>query len=493
MKKIKIFVAGSKELVAQRNAIKSVISDLNTEYEHRDINLKMFSYENYSDNQTAYNKFIVEDADMVIFILEGEIRSKTEEELLLASKEFNKSGRPEISIFVRKSDGDELSGTPQMNYVKGLLKGAVDKYYKNYSEKDDYQSLKDGVKQCIRSYVNDEKKRKRKNFKCVCKRLIMPMASLLLCLFALAAGYFYYEANKNESLLLIAGGGSAKNYVEANYLSDELKIEDYGKGSLVYVPMASKTAWPLLREEYLHSKDGTSRMFYPVCISAAELTMDDPVFNDVETDTWAGVVGVVGIWMGNDELTVYEVGDIGESYINKGKISKDNIAKLIKESNDKGIKIYATSNDSGTLAEYENLLDRDVCEMLLNNRIAFLPDMPYNDGDKAIYLGSGVYKPQVDLDGKEISVGKVFDGDKAIFKPTFIYFIVYTNKDHFILPPEIYSFLNWLSTSERLSPTSELNDFLCNKVREVDGNHYIKTKMNKKLYRVGDIKNKWEK
>lgn len=61
MKKIRIFIAGPKALEGERNALKALAHDLNTEYEDRSahIQVKIKSYENFKDNQQEYNKFIV--------------------------------------------------------------------------------------------------------------------------------------------------------------------------------------------------------------------------------------------------------------------------------------------------------------------------------------------------------------------------------------------------------------------------------------------------
>ncbi len=486
MKKIKIFVAGSKELEAQRNAIKSVISDLNTEYEHLDVSLKMYSYENYSDNQTAYNKFIVDESDMVLFILEGEIRSKTEEEFLIASKEFQKSGRPEISIFVNKSAGEDSGDTPQMNYVKGLLKGSVDKYYKNYTDKDDYKSLKDAVKQCIRSYINDEKKRKRNNFRKSCRRVLTPMASVLLCLFALAAGYFYYEANKNESLLLIAGGGSARNYIDKYYMEDGQKIENFDfDGNYIYLHMGSKDAWTLLREEFIYCrdefrKDASKKRYYPVCLSAAEIE-ETKICNSEEKSEFLKGGKIVGVKLGEDTLKVYATGDIAKiEDMSGGTIPSDRFQELIVsvdsnnkkvgEGNQRECVIYTTSGTSGTLASWKSIMGDH--SDLLDNRAHFSDIIgagQFNDKNTLI-LGSELYKPQIDnliRQGKASQAYVKINGG-ILVKPVYLYFIVYSDNGKYVLPQETFNFLEKVATANRGKggKYEELNTFLDKKVGE---------------------------
>ena len=57
MKNIKIFVAGSKELIQERNCIKILANDLNSVYNSLGIIVTIYSYEQFNDKQNEYHRF----------------------------------------------------------------------------------------------------------------------------------------------------------------------------------------------------------------------------------------------------------------------------------------------------------------------------------------------------------------------------------------------------------------------------------------------------
>ena len=79
MKTLSVFVAGAKNLQPLRLRLKAMANDLNNEYKRNgwDIAVNMVSYENFGDEQNIYNKFITEEADMILFLLEDRIGPKT--------------------------------------------------------------------------------------------------------------------------------------------------------------------------------------------------------------------------------------------------------------------------------------------------------------------------------------------------------------------------------------------------------------------------------
>ena len=72
-KKVSIFVAGSKQLSHERNALKALAQEMNTRYNERgvDVFIETKSYEDFKDTQEEYNKYISDTADMALFVLEG--------------------------------------------------------------------------------------------------------------------------------------------------------------------------------------------------------------------------------------------------------------------------------------------------------------------------------------------------------------------------------------------------------------------------------------
>ena len=101
MNVIKIFVAGAKNLRTQRLSMKALVNDLNTKYSNEGIpvTVNMLSYENFGERQSAYDNFIREKADMVIFIVDERLGEKTEAELRLTCETYKEKGRPEVLVF----------------------------------------------------------------------------------------------------------------------------------------------------------------------------------------------------------------------------------------------------------------------------------------------------------------------------------------------------------------------------------------------------------
>lgn len=135
MKTISIFVAGAKNLQHLRLRLKAMANDLNNEFKQKGVNMavNMLSYENFGDDQQTYNKFIAEEADMVIFLLEDRIGAKTEEEYRIAVKCHEQNGHPEHCVFLKEFD----HRTDDIAHIEELMSSTSNKYYVNYSNPED--------------------------------------------------------------------------------------------------------------------------------------------------------------------------------------------------------------------------------------------------------------------------------------------------------------------------------------------------------------------
>ena len=138
-KNISIFVAGSKALKEERNALKALAHDLNLEYDEKriGIHIKTKSYEDFRDDQTIYNNFIENNADIAIFILKDSIGIYTEKELIIAAKAYREKKIPEIIVFLNK-DREE---TPQVGKIQNLLKEHLGNHF-FFVEYNDNEDLK---------------------------------------------------------------------------------------------------------------------------------------------------------------------------------------------------------------------------------------------------------------------------------------------------------------------------------------------------------------
>lgn len=103
---IRCFMAGSISLEAERNAFRAVVSKADNKWET--YNIKSYDYQDFSRSyqqiahQEAYNEFIVDRTDFMVFVLTGKIGSKTKEELEVAAQSYDSSGHPQIFIYVQK-------------------------------------------------------------------------------------------------------------------------------------------------------------------------------------------------------------------------------------------------------------------------------------------------------------------------------------------------------------------------------------------------------
>ena len=132
---IKIFIAGAKNLRTQRLRMKALVNDLNTKYSNEGIHvaINMFSYENFEERQSAYDNFIKEKADMVIFIVDERIGEKTEGELRLACETYKEKGKPEVIVFLHSFS----EKTPEIEHTESVVNSISDKYYVDYNNTED--------------------------------------------------------------------------------------------------------------------------------------------------------------------------------------------------------------------------------------------------------------------------------------------------------------------------------------------------------------------
>ena len=107
-KQVKVFIAGSKVLDFERNAIRSELMKLSNSAHHQ-VDFHGYSFEDFERSlseegrQIDYNRFIEEKADCVIFILDGQVGGITLKEFEVALNAFSQNKRPEIYVYCKKS------------------------------------------------------------------------------------------------------------------------------------------------------------------------------------------------------------------------------------------------------------------------------------------------------------------------------------------------------------------------------------------------------
>lgn len=145
-KVLNIFVAGSKSLERERNHFKIEAQNLQAEYEqhknkHIQINVYTFeSFSSISDNtetpQDRYNHYIINEADIVFFVFDGEVGGITIQEFNVAENAYkhSKDKRPQLCIFAREGAKDSVE-------IKYLKKRVTDlkQYWIDYKDDGDFR------------------------------------------------------------------------------------------------------------------------------------------------------------------------------------------------------------------------------------------------------------------------------------------------------------------------------------------------------------------
>lgn len=107
---IKCFIAGSKTLMAERNTMRVVVSNMYHNWKSFNFLIEVYSFDNFEHtmsekgHQEEYNQFIANEADLVLFLFDNTVGDKTLQELDTAIDSYKKNKRPKIIIYVKKHD-----------------------------------------------------------------------------------------------------------------------------------------------------------------------------------------------------------------------------------------------------------------------------------------------------------------------------------------------------------------------------------------------------
>lgn len=108
--KIKVFIAGSKDLYHERNAVRSQLQQISN---RTNIVFASYTYEDFSRDfaldgrQTDYNGFIAHKADFAVFIIDGKIGGITFEEFKVAVEAFKREMKPRIFTYCKDVNVDD--------------------------------------------------------------------------------------------------------------------------------------------------------------------------------------------------------------------------------------------------------------------------------------------------------------------------------------------------------------------------------------------------
>ncbi len=194
MDDIKIFIAGAKDLSKQRNLVKAWANDFNEESASSRIMVR--SYENFVNNQSAYDRFIEKNADIVLFVIDGKIGAKTEDELKLASSCRDKNGKPKVFVFVKKF----TIKTEAIEHVEDVVNKYVGDYYIEYENDEDLIAK---TERHIKKYLSS--RNAPITFKRICLILSIIIGLLVTCVsifFSIGLGVSYLVYDKSESQII---------------------------------------------------------------------------------------------------------------------------------------------------------------------------------------------------------------------------------------------------------------------------------------------------
>lgn len=490
MAELKIFIAGSKELKLERNCIKIIANDLSSLYSSRGIHITAHSYEHFDENQDSYNKFIVNDADIVIFILDGYIGAKTEEEFVTATKSLREENHPDVMVFMREYDGKSL--TADIARIQGLIMGCLGngKYHVDYSSLDD---LKAKAKERIMRYVDkhldllSDSSAKMKssvahgNAKAVSPEPVRTSAfwkRFSICssfVIALLAVFLWWSWGRTEvqpgavepkePMLVFSGGGSVLNYIK-NMNEDSLDVKLYENS--IYINLPSGSAWTLLFEEAVRQKEENMQPYVSIVLSADKLDVSG--MNN-RTNYFTDNSCVVGLFLGYDTLAVFVENELAEarglqsSPQGIGRLSAKELTELVSYSrkNPDEVLIFTTNATSGTLMVYQRVVGKSLD---LKGMIDKKESYPFYVNSSSDYLRT--------LDGKEQTPKKyILLGSESFYsrkvndyrkfhvyvdgevqrKEMYIYFMAYKNLEaEYCFSPQVLKFLEKLGAEKLVSP-----------------------------------------
>lgn len=139
---IKVFIAGSTRLVAERDALRSVIGQMYNKYKEDNLLIEAYSFDDFprefteGGHQKLYDEFIRKEANWVVFITDGEIGEKTIWELGNAIKAYKSGKRPKILMY---SKPEKTQSSLQMTSFRRLL-FEENQYWIDYTSLNDIKT-----------------------------------------------------------------------------------------------------------------------------------------------------------------------------------------------------------------------------------------------------------------------------------------------------------------------------------------------------------------
>lgn len=139
-KTIKCFIAGSKTLQQERDALRAVTCVMYNKWDSKNFRILSYTFEDFKKEHTLvppqemYNKFIEEEADWALFIIDGEIGGITVNEYRVAMDSFKRNGRPKILALAKVGS--------ENNEKVAEIREEINKEHQYWTDYTDIVSLK---------------------------------------------------------------------------------------------------------------------------------------------------------------------------------------------------------------------------------------------------------------------------------------------------------------------------------------------------------------
>jgi tetratricopeptide (TPR) repeat protein len=143
MKKIKIFLASSDELIDDRNVFGNLVRKLDKIYEKRGIRIELFEWEDYDAaynnrrKQDEYNDHI-KDSDMFLALFHTKAGKFTIEEFNIAIEDFRKYASPKVYIYCKELQTGEYESEELKEFKRKLFQ-ELGHYWSRYTNRDTMQ------------------------------------------------------------------------------------------------------------------------------------------------------------------------------------------------------------------------------------------------------------------------------------------------------------------------------------------------------------------
>lgn len=139
-KSIKCFIAGSKTLQTERDALRAVTCVMYNKWASKNFRILSYTFEDFEraavigGHQKQYNDFIAKEADWALFIIDGGVGGITVEEYRKAMDAYKKNGKPKILALAKVGSED--------NEEVAAIKVEINKEHQYWTDYTDVNSMK---------------------------------------------------------------------------------------------------------------------------------------------------------------------------------------------------------------------------------------------------------------------------------------------------------------------------------------------------------------